>query len=233
MKRVVFNRYRYLAEQVQGKKLLDLGCAGDGGLADKRNWLHDYLRVSASTTLGLDSDARKIEQLAQDGYDVVHGDASAFSLPERFDVIVAAELIEHLSNPGLFLDCVSRHLTAGGELIVTTPNATSLIFFLQTLVLGREIDNPFHVALYTQTKLKNLLERHGFEVIRSVFLCDNIAGGYPKKYRWLGCIQHVFQLLVVLIRPSVCFDIAVTARLRHQQRNGVELASGVSKPPVL
>jgi SAM-dependent methyltransferase len=40
----------------------------------------------------------------------------------RYDAIVSCEGIEHIANPGLFLNGAYEHLNAGGCLIVTTPN---------------------------------------------------------------------------------------------------------------
>ena len=77
----------------------------------------------------MDYEADEIEKLKAAGYNVVSADATHFDLQQKFDAIVAGELIEHLSNPGLFLDCSSRHLQNNGLLILTTPNANCLIYF--------------------------------------------------------------------------------------------------------
>ena len=77
-------------------------------------------------------------------------------LSERFEAIVAGDVIEHMSNPGLFLDNCRRHLEPGGELLLTTPNAKWPTVFLRP--------NPTHALWHDRHTLLHLLDRHGFAV---------------------------------------------------------------------
>ena len=75
-----------------------------------------------SHTLGVDIDKQGIEILQSQGYHVRHADVMTMNLNQSFDAIIAGELIEHLPNPGLFLENMVRHLNPGGTLLLTTPN---------------------------------------------------------------------------------------------------------------
>lgn len=71
-------------------------------------------------------DEEGLKKLRSDGYNVRLMDAESLRLGEKFDVVIAGEIIEHLPNPGRFLERARAHLADGGELIVTVPNARSL-----------------------------------------------------------------------------------------------------------
>ena len=65
--------------------------------------------VCASLT-GLDIDAEGIEAMGKAGYHVVCGDVASVRLNQKYDLIIAAEVIEHLPNPGLALAILKRIL---------------------------------------------------------------------------------------------------------------------------
>jgi len=44
-----------------------------------------------------------------------------WSVPGKFYTITSFEVIEHLQNPLLYLDCIHSHLYVGGKLLLTTP----------------------------------------------------------------------------------------------------------------
>src|SRR5690606_3288067 len=54
----------------------------------------------------------------------------------------------------------------GGELVVTTPNASGLLNTVAALA-GRGANHPDHVAMFSWRTLQNLLARHGWEVVDS------------------------------------------------------------------
>lgn len=95
------------------------------------------------------------------------------------DVVVAADVIEHLVNTDGFLSELHRILRPGGHLVVSTPN---LAFWLSRLrlLLGRvpwsypgvsstvSVDRAIdlnHLRINTHTEWTNLIERSGFEIL--------------------------------------------------------------------
>ncbi|MEZ5288457.1 MAG: class I SAM-dependent methyltransferase [Vicinamibacterales bacterium] len=108
-------RVAFIEEACAGKRVLHLGCTNwpytetvirDGSL------LHLRLMARAAELHGLDSDREGLDVLAAHGVPHLHlGDLERLdetALDGPFDVIVAGEIIEHLSNPGLFLRGVRR-----------------------------------------------------------------------------------------------------------------------------
>lgn len=159
------SRVSTILEQINEGSVLDVGCVQHD--ADKEtdpNWLHQHLYACADEVLGLDYLEKDVEKLAEQGYNVTFGDAENLSLSRRFDTIVAGELIEHLSNPGSFLDCCREHLVDDGQLILTTPNVWGVTYLKRLLFAGEVHCNEEHACWYDRRTLRQLLERHGFDV---------------------------------------------------------------------
>jgi 2-polyprenyl-3-methyl-5-hydroxy-6-metoxy-1,4-benzoquinol methylase len=166
------DRNSFLIERARGKKVLHLGCA-DEHLVDLklRNnaHLHAQLASVAKELWGVDVSAEGISHLRQAGFsNLIHGDVERLDEVEglrnqRFDIIIAGELIEHLSNPGLFLQGCRGLCSPSTDLILTTPNA---LVYSQPLfaLLNREAIHPDHTLIWTPTSLKKLVTRNGFAV---------------------------------------------------------------------
>lgn len=212
--RVATDRCRIISELVRGKNVLDIGCVEhDLRNRERGHWLHEHLRKTAKTLVGLDYEEEAIRRLAAEGYEVVAGDATRFDLARTFDVVVAGELIEHIDSAGAFLDCVTKHLDGSGEIILTTPNANCLIYFLENLILGHEIDNPDHVCIYSPRTITLLLARHGYSVTKIVFLAENTMYCHRSPgARVLVAIKLVVQRLLAMFQPSMCHHMLVIAK---------------------
>jgi len=77
---------------------------------------------------------------------------------EKFDVVLAAEIIEHLAYDPMFMLCqVNRVLKKGGFLTLTTPNICSYISVARIL----SGENPIGANRYCRNK--NLYARHNRE----------------------------------------------------------------------
>ncbi len=89
---------------------MDLGCVRhDASFANNPNWLHNKIRNVAQNVVGIGFLARDVEKLRNLGYNIIYGDVTKpLNLSEQFDVIVAGDLIEHLSNfEGFFMNCTT------------------------------------------------------------------------------------------------------------------------------
>jgi len=156
------------------KHVLDLGCAGHDKFekhTTRDYWLHEQIRRTAKRVLGVDLDAEGVAFLRERGYDVVVGDLEhleALPDPGPVDTIVAADCIEHLSNPGLFLEGAHRFLGGEGRMVVTTPNAFYWRNFIYTWQ-RRERVRTDHMCWYSYNTLRQLLERHGWRIEQDWF----------------------------------------------------------------
>lgn len=84
---------------------------------------------------------------------------------ERFDTILASEIIEHLDNPLYFLKECKRILKPNGTIILTTPNAISFSEW-QGALSQRHHKKVYTEHLYNWHKvnMENLIERAGLKV---------------------------------------------------------------------
>lgn len=153
---------------VRGQKVLDCGGVDHEAFDEKQRagtWLHAKVAEVAGECTGLDIRESAVEQInARGRYHFVAGNAEQLAFHEEFDVVVAGEFIEHLYNPGNFLDGVWRSLRPGGRLILTTPNASSATFMAKALLFNNERMHPEHTMIFSPHTLSYLVSRHGFEI---------------------------------------------------------------------
>lgn len=153
----------WIVGMARGARVLDVGCIDHSvqtALDLGEGWLHRRLRGVAETVVGLDLLADAANELtAEHGFDIRVGDAESFDLGERFDLIVAGDLIEHLSNPGRFLECSAAHLEPEGRVVITTPNPFNIEQFAQALLRGHLFVNPEHALWLDPRTMHQLVSR--------------------------------------------------------------------------
>ncbi len=106
-----------------GKRALDVGC-GAGLLCEP------LARLGADVT-GLDAAPENVEvarlHAAQSGLGIVYRAGSVETLAgAQFDLVTSMEVIEHVTDPALFIAGLSGALAENGLLILSTPNRTML-----------------------------------------------------------------------------------------------------------
>ncbi|MEM2146867.1 MAG: glycosyltransferase [Candidatus Jordarchaeaceae archaeon] len=183
---VVNGRHDFIVNRCSNKTVLHLGCT-DSGLTLERftsgELLHQKLAKVCRELWGIDTDSDGISFLQQYGFrNLIVGDVcylhKIYDLREKiFDVIVASEIIEHLVNPGLFLDSVKDIMVPDyTELIVTVPNAYR-VSTLSWLFKGVEYIHPDHkywFSWHTITKLLSEMEFRIHEVYAYSFSPESI-----------------------------------------------------------
>ncbi|HEY0048718.1 MAG TPA: methyltransferase domain-containing protein, partial [Pyrinomonadaceae bacterium] len=120
-------RVEFIKQACRGKKVLHLGCT-DYPFTEKmiefNQLLHFELAKIAGELYGFDFDQKGIDILAASGtknlYRADLEKLEEVDLNEKFDVIIAGEMIEHLSNPGLFLRGIKRFMHRETILLITT-----------------------------------------------------------------------------------------------------------------
>jgi 2-polyprenyl-3-methyl-5-hydroxy-6-metoxy-1,4-benzoquinol methylase len=208
---LVEERFSALKKYFKDKDVLDCGCVEHKVYSDKAwwdyLWIHDKICKEAKFCLGVDIEKDELEKLKKKGYNVTYADVETMKLNRKFDVVFAGELIEHLGNPGAFLERVNLHLRKGGILILTTPNAFAVGILFRSL-LGRAVNsNPQHVCFYDLQTLRQLLERYGFQ------LEDVYWHVRPEAYK---------LNFLVKFRPSLAPTIIAAAR-KVKDAKGISL----------
>jgi 2-polyprenyl-3-methyl-5-hydroxy-6-metoxy-1,4-benzoquinol methylase len=152
---------RFITDQ---DTILDVGFWGQGKTFDSPTWPHALLRKKAKDVYGIDIffDEASIPLDLRQKYQ--KSAAEDFHFEQKFDVIFAGDLIEHLVNPGLFLENVKRHLKPDGKLIITTPNAFNLFVIAGKIANFEPAINHDHTFYFNRETIKTLLKKCGFEI---------------------------------------------------------------------
>lgn len=138
-----------------GKKILDIGC---------RNGVLTAHFVEGNDVTGIDIDTVALNE-AKDSLGIktklmnLQGDWSEL-FGQKFDVIVAGEVLEHLYFPNLIIKKIFDHLNDGGLFIGSVPNAFNLknrIRLLFGTKKGTPLIDPTHINHFHVTELKTLL----------------------------------------------------------------------------
>lgn len=82
-----------------------------------------------------------------------------------FDMIYAAEVIEHVIDPHAFALEMLERLKPGGRLFVTTPDAGHPKR-PEPFIRWGSVKPPEHITLFTQQGITHLLENAGFTAVR-------------------------------------------------------------------
>jgi len=130
-----FDRDPTRLDSLAGLRILDIGCGG--GI------LSEPLARLGASVVGADPSASNIavaqRHAAQSGLAIDYRSASAETLArasEIFDVVLAMEVVEHVTDVGLFVELAAAMVKPGGLLFVATLNRTAKSFALA--IIGAE-----------------------------------------------------------------------------------------------
>jgi SAM-dependent methyltransferase len=151
--------------------ILDVGC-GTGA------WLRRLSEAGFRNLFGVDQD---LGGFGFPGATVARYDLDGDGPPfgdQRFNLVSAIEVIEHLENPGHLYRLAQRYLVEGGHLLLTTPNIHSLVSRLRHLITGElgQFDakgDQTHVAPLLLAGAERLLPRYGLTMVG--------RWGYPER----------------------------------------------------
>ena len=204
-----YDKKELIAKQVNtSDRVLDVGFLGQGIQEGDEYWPHTLLKKQAKEVYGVDLELT--EQYAHDAH-YQAASAEAFSFPITFDLIFAGDLIEHLSNPGLFLECCKKSLAPGGRLLITTPNTFNLFNMTEKITKREPTVNADHTCYFNRKTLRTLLEKNGMEIVEVSFLYSlgyTYTESWKKKFLnalyWVTskCTDKFIETLVVVAKAK-------------------------------
>jgi SAM-dependent methyltransferase len=193
---------------VKGRRTLDLGVVdsrrGRQGtaqrLAKSPGLLFRRICEINPDTVGVDIDDAGVEILRQQGFHTKAADVMTMDLGERYETIIAGELIEHLANPGQFLCNLARHLTPDGTLVLTTPNPFCFRLVWKIWRYNRPQVHEEHVCWFDPITLCHLcclsqLEPYAVYWIQSAR--RNLLKTWPRLFR-----DYFSESFMILARRS-------------------------------
>ena len=155
---------RRILELPPGLRLLDLGAAG--------GHLGREIRDRCAYLAGVEADPGVPEAARAVYDDWRQADAlSPLAWDEPFDVVICADILEHLSEPEVLLERIRGWLKPGGTLLASIPNAANLSVRLDVLLgrfeyAERGIFDRTHLRFFTRASARRLLEGSGLVVRR-------------------------------------------------------------------
>ena len=169
---------------MESKKILEIGC-GDGATGALLK-----LRIPSSEVIGVEI-AKRPAALAAKFLDAVHvgnvEDAEQFSLPYsegHFDVLIAADVLEHLVDPWTTLKRLATLVEPNGRIVASIPNVQNWRVLLPLIFRGRwtyresGLLDRTHLRFFTRITMVELLVHAGFDVV--------LMKPIDRRSRWLS-----------------------------------------------
>ena len=101
---------------------------------------------------------------------VIGGDFLKHPFEENsYDIIVMWATIEHLEDPDLYVEKISRLLKPGGFFVCTAPDIGSAVAKIRKK-RWRQINLPTHLNYFTKDTLGQLLGNHGLKTVKTTWL---------------------------------------------------------------
>jgi len=184
----------------QNKKVLDVGCSE--GILSKR------LKQNGCDVVGIEIDQEAAQKAESFCDELILGDVESIHLNKDyenyFDIIIFADILEHLKDPLEVLKRFKNYLNDDGYIIISIPNIANWKMRLQ-LLFGhfdyREygiLDNG-HLRFFNENSSKKMIKDAGF-VISEFDLTVGDIHRFSKMFHSIGIIWPnllAFQFLII------------------------------------
>lgn len=189
----------------RGAAILELGCGGGGTLCFLKDLGRNY------SLFGVDSFHDAVVRAKAQGLAVVEADIER--LPRNpfglnFDLIIMADVLEHLVDPWAHLAGLRNWLNPGGGILASVPNVKyirmmrNLLFFDSFRYERDGLLDKTHLHLFTRKSLMELFSETGYEVLR---IYSNV---HKTKYKILNL------LTLKMLETFFAYQYFIEARTR-------------------
>lgn len=201
---------------MKGKYVAELGCG------------HGFISVALSNEVGqldsfdVDSEAINVAIRLKNKYSIKNVSPRLFdgyntnSMDKSYDVVLSADVLEHVTEPLKYLKECYRILKDGGILILTTPNG--LIAKKNNKIIKNH--SPFHITEYYPDELMKMLSENNFKIFKTYSKLDVITNGYrltkieeflyktlsPKLIRYISNTKHRFSKKRLMSDKACSYD---------------------------
>lgn len=155
-----------LLKDLTDKKILEVGCA--------TGYMGEKLRKQGNYVVGLDISKKDVQKAKKVLDQVFVIDLESERLPNmgtNFDLILVAEVVEHLFEPELVIKKLMTVLKPNGQILISTPNFLHLYNRYKMLCgkfeyVEETVINKSHVHFFTYPTLKKSLNSLGLKIIK-------------------------------------------------------------------
>jgi SAM-dependent methyltransferase len=152
--------YDAAAEDIQlGDRVLEVGC----GVGDFVAWIQNERETEV---LGIDLNEQAVEEAQRQGRPVTTQRLEALDESERYDVVCAFQVLEHIRDVVPFIEACLARLRPGGRLIFGVPNCNSFIRHVDEDLLNQP---PHHMSRWTASVFRTLPQIAPVRVRRIAF----------------------------------------------------------------
>ena len=193
---------------------MDLGCIDHSyttaiELGD--NWLHKRIKSVSKSLTGIDVLEEDITLFNKKGYNIVKANVENFNLGRTFDTIIAGDIIEHLSNIGLFLDTIRRHMNKDSIFLITTPNPFNIEQSISALFNNKINVNLQHTTWLSPHNLWELALRHDFLITNFFWIDTRFHLKLSRRYILINQLARW-----VMLKRNICKrDFAVILKISN------------------
>ena len=176
------NRLQIIKPYIKDKDVLDIGSIGCGYYTSLFKQMKPYCKSITGTDI-----------LKSNDNNIIQTDMQDYNLNNIFDVIIAGDVIEHLSNQGMFINNMALHIKDNGVFIITTPNAKSLYPFITFMAKEGYKD---HTLWHDRNTIANVLKPY-FKIEKIIYYAGN-----RKLYALFNNIPIInHNQMLVISRP--------------------------------
>jgi len=149
-------RYQFIKDKCTNKSVLDFGC-GVGGFLDR-------IKTVASTSAGIELETALQASFKQRGLQVFPNLEAARNSGQKWDLITAFHVLEHLPDPAQIIKELSSLLEAGGEMIIEVPSSDDVLLTLyENQGFQKFTYWSQHLFLFNSKTMRTLIDKAGLK----------------------------------------------------------------------
>lgn len=195
--------------------VLELGCGSGGTMA----WLRSIRAVRYAAAVEISAEDGAIARTAFDHVEI--GDIASVPMQfqtGRFDLILALDVLEHLTDPEQTMAMLYDRLKPGGTIVISLPNVAHYqvafpLLFKGSWEYGDEgLLDRTHLRFFTEATARRMIEQCGLKVgkIQYIYIYPNIFsifGLNSRQWRWYShrLLEHILIWPARLFRNQFIF----------------------------
>ena len=184
----------------EDKLILDVGCSE--GLLSKK------MKENNCSVVGIEKDKEAAQIADEYCQDLIIGDVESIDLDTKyenyFDILIFADILEHLKEPSDVLKRFKKYLKDDGCLIISLPNISNWKIRLQMLFGNFEynesgiLDNG-HIRFFNEKNMKKMIDEAGYEISKFDLTVGDVKR-FPNIFHSIGMTRpnlFAFQFLII------------------------------------